>query len=322
MPSQAFSRRGFLKSLGVVGAGAFGTKQLVPSAAAQGAAATPPRNRAERTEDFPAEHFNVRRTPIQWPNNARIAVCWIVNFEGFSDTSNSYDIAYKDYSSKAGMWRMVDTFDANGVKAGWYTNAIIATRYPETLRELAKRGHEIDGHNWANNISMTNVSESEEREIIRRTFGDIERACGVRPTGWMGSGGNGSPRTLQFLAEEGALWSSDYASDDVPYVVPVAGKKMVIIPYQREANDTQTYGSNRNHPNACLQRFKDQFDVLYEEGATYPQVLFFSTHAWLLGHPVGKKAIEESIRYVRGFPNVWLATENEIAQWWLKKNYT
>jgi hypothetical protein len=51
-------------------------------------------------------------------------------------------------------------------------------------------------------------------------------------------------------------------------------------------------------------------------------MLFFSTHAWLLGHPVGIRAIEESIRYVRGFPKVWLTTENEIAHWWLQQNYS
>ena len=164
MGTSNYSRRGFLKSLGVVGAAA-GAGQ-VQSAAAQGAAPQP-RNRAERGTDFPAEHFRIRRSPITWPNNARIAVCWIVNYEGYSDTSNSYDIAYKDYSSNAAFWRLIDMFDANGVKACWYTNAIIATRYPETLREMVRRGHEVDGHNWANNISMTLASEEEEQEIIK-----------------------------------------------------------------------------------------------------------------------------------------------------------
>lgn len=319
MKAWNFSRRGFMKGVGVAGAAAVGATGIGSAVAAEGA---PQRDRAELGTDFPAEHFNIRRKPIKWPNNARLAVCWIVNYEGYSDTSNSYDIAYKDYSSKAAVWRLLDLFGKHDIKACWYTNAIIATRYPETLRELARQGHEIDGHNWANNISMTKVSEADEREIIKRTFGDIEKASGVRPIGWMGSGGNGSPRTLEFLAQEGAIWSSDYPSDDVPYVVPAAGKKMVIIPYQREANDTQTYGSNRNHPSALFQRFKDQFDVLYEEGATYPQVLFLPMHAWLTGHAVGKKALEETIRYAKGFPDVWLTTENDIAKWWLEQKYT
>ena len=318
MPAQDFTRRGFLKGLGVAGAALGAGAASVPMAEGQEPQQV---NRSERVSELPPEHFRIRRRPIQWPNNARIAVCWIVNFEGYTDAADAYDIAYKDYSCKAGVWRMMDMFDEHGVKSGWYTNAIIATRYPETLRELARRGHEIDGHNWANNIPLTSLSEEAEREVIRRTFADIENACGVRPTGWMGSGGNGSSRTLGFLEEEGILWNGDYPTDDVPYTVTVNGRKIVIIPYSREANDTQTYGSLRHHPNACLDRFKEQFDVLYEEGKEYPQHLFFSTHAWLLGHPLGIKAIREAIRYTQGFPYVWQATENEIAKWWLEQGY-
>ena len=183
-----FSRRGFMKGLGAASV-ALGAGKLTPVAAeaeedAPSAAASRGRDRSIRGAEFPEEHFRIRRTPIKWPNNARIAVCWIVNYECYSDTSNSFDIPYKDYSSKAGFRRLIDLFDANGVKAGWYTNALIATRYPDTLRELARRGHELVGHNWANNISMTRVTEDEEHEIIKRTFGDIEKASGLRPIGW------------------------------------------------------------------------------------------------------------------------------------------
>ena len=101
---------------------------------------------------------------------------WVVNFEGKTDATTSNDIAATDYSCKAGFWRLLKIFEDNGVKGTWYMNGIIATRYPETLRELARLGHEIDGHNWANNIPMTTISASEEREVVRRTFDDIEKS--------------------------------------------------------------------------------------------------------------------------------------------------
>jgi len=104
------SRRGFLKSMALASAaaGAASASRVDSAAAAEAgpAVAQPPRDRAELGTDFPAEHFKIRRTPIAWPNKARIAVCWIVNYEGYSDTSNSYDIAYKDYSSKSAVWRL------------------------------------------------------------------------------------------------------------------------------------------------------------------------------------------------------------------------
>jgi allantoinase len=168
---------------------------------------------------------------------------------------------------------------------------------------------------------MTNVSAEVEREIIKRVFGDIEKACGVRPTGWMGSGENESTRTSEFLEQEGILWNGDFPTDDVPYTVTINGRRIVIIPYSRESNDTGNYGGHRHHPRVWLEKFKDQFDVLYAEGEKYPQLVFGATHAWLLGHPVGKKVIREAIRYTKGFPAVWQTTENDIARWWLKQNY-
>ena len=312
------SRRGFLKSVGMASAAlSAGNISAIPAEAQVRRAA----DREERVSAYPEEHFRPRRKPIQWPNDARIAVCWIVNYEGFTDAADSYEVAYHDYSCKAGFWRMIDLFDENGVKACWYTNGIIATRFPETLREAAQRGHEIDGHNWANNVSMITISADAEREVIRRVFDDIEKACGVRPTGWMGSGENESLQTAEFLADEGILWNGDFPTDDVPYTVTVRGRKIVIIPYSRESNDTGNYGGHRHHPRVWLEKFKDQFDVLYAEGEKYPQLVFGATHAWLLGHPVGTKVIREAIQYTKGFPGVWQTTENEIAKWWLKQNY-
>jgi hypothetical protein len=122
------------------------------------------------------------------------------------------------------------------------------------LRELARLNQEIDGHNWANNIPMATISPDEEREVVRRVFDDIEHACGVRPTGWMGSGEAESSTTMQYLVENGIIWNGDFATDDVPYTVSVNGKKIVIIPHQREANDTQI-SQRRYHPSVWLKKF-------------------------------------------------------------------
>ncbi len=320
-----FSRRGFLKNVGMAGA-ALGAAHL-SSAPAQ-AQAQPSfdvnyqrLNRAELNTELAEEHFRIRRQPIQWPNNARIAIWWAVDYEVMTDNTNSGRIATYDYSGKAGFWRLLEIAEEEGVKFCWYTNAVAATRFPETLRELARLGHEIDGHGWSNATSLTAVSGEVEREIIRRTFGDIERASGVRPTGWLGTGWNTSNRTLEFMEEEGLLWSGDYPVDDLPYTVPVNGRKIVMIPYMRDANDIQTYGAHRHPAQLWVDNFKAGFDALYEEGKTYPQATGAAMHSYLLAHPFGKKAIREVIRYTKGFPDVWQTTENEVAKWWLQQNY-
>jgi len=320
-----FSRRRFLRNVGMAGA-ALGAARLASApAAAQAQASFDVNylrlNRAELNTELPEEHFRIRRQPIQWPNNARIAVWWAVDYEVMTDNTNSGRIGYYDYSGKAGFWRLLETAEEEGVKFCWYTNAITATRYPQTLRELARLGHEIDGHGWSNATSLTVVSGEVEREIIRRTFRDIAEASGVRPTGWLGSGWNTSTRTLEFMEEEGLLWNGDYPVDDLPYTVTVNGRKIVLIPYMRDANDIQTYGSHRHPAQLWLDTFKAGFDALYEEGERYPQATGAAMHTYLFAHPFAKKAIREAIRYTKGFPGVWQTTENEVARWWLQQNY-
>jgi hypothetical protein len=45
-------------------------------------------------------------------------------------------------------------------------------------------------------------------------------------------------------------------------------------------------------------------------------------HAWAYGRPIGKQVIEESIRYAKGFSDVWWCTRKEIVDWWLQQNYS
>lgn len=279
-------------------------------------------DRSELVTQFPAEHFRIRRKPIEWPNQARIALTWIVDYENYSDLSNSYAIHYYAYSGKAGFWRLIDLFDENGVKGCWYTNAMMAERFPETLREAVRRGHELDAHNWSNNIHLPSVSAEIERLIIQHSIDLIEKVSGVRPLGWLGSGWATTPDTLTNLSEQGIIWNGDYPIDDLPYTVGLKNnKKMVIIPYIRESNDIAIYGPHRHHPRVWLDNFKEAFDVLYREGEKFPQFLDAAMHAWLLGHPLGTKVIREAIRYTKGFPGVWHTTQNEVAKYWLQQNY-
>ena len=125
---------------------------------------------------------------------------------------------------------LLDTFEENGVKGCWYTNGIIATRYPETLRALARLNHEIDGHNWANNIPMTAISARRGARTDPPRFRGRPKGMGRPHNGLDGLGRGRVFQNLRFLADEGSIWNGDFPDDDVPYIVPVKGKKIVVIP--------------------------------------------------------------------------------------------
>ena len=62
-------------------------------------------------------------------------------------------------------------------------------------------------------------------------------------------------------------WIGDDASDDVPFIETMRGKKVVIMPRNNlSSNDLTLWLKPSNPPAVYLDSFKDCFDELYQEG--------------------------------------------------------
>jgi hypothetical protein len=67
--------------------------------------------------------------------------------------------------------------------------------------------------------------------------------------------------------------------------------------------------------------FRDQFDVLYQEGERGGRVMALSLHPYLIGHPYRAKWLDQALAYVREHDAVWLATGGEIADWYYERYF-
>jgi hypothetical protein len=135
------------------------------------------------TERLPKE-------PIRWPNGARIAVLSLFDYQAevsewtFPDGTPNYgQITESSYGGRVGIWRLLDICDKHGVKATFNTCGITAERYPESVRAIVDRGHEIAGHTYTHRAQFT-LSYDEELEEIRKTVNSIKRITGARIVGW------------------------------------------------------------------------------------------------------------------------------------------
>jgi len=70
-----------------------------------------------------------------------------------------------------------------------------------------------------------------------------------------------------------------------------------------------------------LERCRDQFDVLYEEGAESGRVMCIAFHPFLLGRAHAVGLLDEALAYVLGHEGVWRTTADEIAAWYLDNAY-
>jgi peptidoglycan/xylan/chitin deacetylase (PgdA/CDA1 family) len=288
--------------------------------------------------DFVGYGRNVPK--VTWPGDARIAVNFAVNYEEGAERSvpdgdpvaDGGEIAYPmdghrdlanesnfEYGSRVGVWRLLDIFAAHGVPTTFLACARALERNPELGRELTARGHEpcSHGYRWDEHFRMT---PEEERESIRKAVASIAQATGERPLGWYCRYA-ASERTRALLAEEGGfVYDSDAYNDDLPYFVPVNGKRWLVVPYAMDTNDGRYWFSpGFVSPNDFFDYLKLAFDRLYEEGRDRPKMMSVGLHCRISGRAARSTAIDRFIRYAKGHPGVWFARRIDIARCWLEQ---
>jgi allantoinase len=278
---------------------------------------------------------------LRWPNQARLAVALAGNLEAWTETpdprlrrirhvggsnpikeedvKSQYDCrtaSENDYGGRTGIWRILRILDKYGVKASFNVNALCTLRYPEAVKAVHERGHEVVGHSYAEDVQLIHLNKDEEREEIRACAKIFKDFLGVQPTGWLSSGMRHTENTLEILSEEGFLWHGDAVNDDNPYVVNLKGKTMMIVPYKNAISGLNDTGMYRRGITArdLFDSFKDEFDMLYEESAEEPRMLTMAMHCQM-AFPATGKVYDESIKYAKSFPGVWFARRIDIVRW-------
>jgi allantoinase len=285
------------------------------------------------------------RKPLKWPGGKRLAVILTTNLEywdpvqksekkyypggpgivGGDLPGNVYDnpnFTWREYGHRVGIWRMLDVFDAEGVPSSCTLNAKLAIERKPIVDAALARGWEIIPHNYVQDELLTDYmfDETAEREVIRRTLEIYEGVCGRKAKGWLSSSLRSTLNTIDILAEEGLIFTTDLLNDDQPYLVKTrSGRPIVSIAYTSEVNDFSFLRQGLTVETG-LQMFKEQFDWLYAESATGGRFMNIGLHPHVIGQPFRIRALRDFIRYARQFEGVWFATREEIAAWYLQNH--
>lgn len=274
----------------------------------------------------------MRRPVIQWPNNKKICATFTVAFEAFTHGGhfkktkgkevNLVSISHANYGGNAGIWRILEILERNNVRATIDVNGLAVQKWPEAVKALHDQGSEIAGHGTTNDIRMTDLSAEDQRAEIRAVNKIVKDVTGKQPVGWVSPGGHHTAETLGILADEGYTWNGDLCDDDLPYVVQVDGKRMVIIPKHWYFNDWRAWAGGSTSSGEAFNAFKDAFDFVYEEALRgKPGRIDALVHAELGGRPYMANGFEKMIRYLKQFEDeIWFANRSEIAAHLLKSS--
>ncbi len=285
------------------------------------------------------------RKPLRWPDGKRLAVMLTINFEHWDKVRDSakpyypggpgivggdlpgnvYDnpnYTWREYGQRVGVWRMFDVFDRAGVPATCTMNAKMGLERRAVIDAALARGWEILAHNYVQSELLTDFffDEAQEREVIRETLQVYREVCGRPARGWLSSSLRCTLNTVDLLAEEGLLFTTDLLNDDQPYLIRTrSGRPMVSVPYTSEVNDFTVFMRQGMDVNGALAVFREQFDWLYAESASSARFMNIGLHPHVIGQPFRIRALRDFIDYARGIEGVWFATREEIATWYLQQ---
>ena len=154
-------------------------------------------------------------------------------------------ISWADYGWRTGVWSALELLEREGVRATFYASGILAETAPDALRAITRAGHELAGHNWAQNRIPAMIDAAAEAEEIARCTSAIERVSGVRPSGWISPRCTPSASTSSLLAAAGYTWHGDVFDSETAYWRLTDSGPIVALPFGMEVNDlplTVRYG--------------------------------------------------------------------------------
>ena len=279
--------------------------------------------------------LNQRRT-IKWPNGAKIAWCVYLFLEyleldpaentvrdpRYGGALGSHFPDYLNYSvrehgNRIGFWRILEVLDKYDIKPTVAINAMIADRYPRMVEECIDRGWEIAGHGIsASQMITSQLEEKEEGVFITKSLETLKKISGVQPSGWFGQDFSQSERTLDLLANLGLHYVADFPNDDTPYATNYGD--LICMPNHSEWDDTQLMAIRRLMPWRWLDVVSEAFDYLYNEAHPAGTVMTLSIHPWLLGQAHRIKYLDEALKKMTSYKNVWQVNAAEVAKYYQK----
>jgi allantoinase len=285
-----------------------------------------------RTGPFPYTPI-IKRPPLKWPNNKRLALWVIPNIETFAldekiaeGSGKIPDVsawAKREYGNRVGVFRLMKVMERYGVRGTVALNSEVCDAAPAVIEEGMRLGWEFMGHGESNTRRLSDAkSIDEERLMIRRTLDRIETACGKRPRGWLGPGLAETWNSVDLLAEEGVRYIGDWTIDDQPYLMTLAKQKLVSIPYGHDLGDKNAATRWHYSPAEFTQMIIDTFNVLYRESAESGRVMPISLHPYITGVPHRIDSLDRGLAYICRHDDVWLATGSEIIDAYLNSGAT
>ena len=269
---------------------------------------------------------------VEWPDEASCALVVTVDLSPVCglDGITPKDLAAEntEYGMEVGIGRLLDAFDRSRVTATFATPAIIAETWPERVREIVGRGHEIAAHGERHE-DPSGLARAAEQPLIARTTDTLAKIAGTRPHGWYSlprpgdryAGGQVSPHTIDLLIDGGYEYFGNGLADDIPYywVTEFATRRSLLAMRYYPHFDDQFFlmfpapgqGSGLERPAPLHANWIGELDAARTFGRCFAITIHPHLVAW--GGRLG--LLEDVLARATSAPRAWNATALACARW-------
>lgn len=258
------------------------------------------------------------------------------------------DISRGMFAGEVGSMRLLDLFDKLDIKTTWFIPGHSAETFPQQMKEVANRGHEIGIHGYSHENPIAMTAEQEEA-VLDKCIDLITDLSGKRPTGYVAPWWEFSNVTNEMLLKKGIKYDHSLMHNDFsPYRVRVgdtwtkidySGKPedwmkplvrgeetdLIEIPANWYLDDLPPMMFIKKSPNShgfvnprdIEQMWQDQFDWVYEnmDYAVFP----ITIHPDVSGRPQVLLMLERLFKHMASHEGVKFVTMNEMADNYDKK---
>lgn len=279
---------------------------------------------------FPAEFSGDLK--VSWPDGKRIAVMlafdldaetmWTTRGDGNAD--HITNLSRGAYGPVQGVPRILNMLDSFGLKATFFVPGVVADKYPDVVKEIAARGHEIGFHGYFHEEFSTTTYE-QEKATMERCEKLIRELTGQQMVSHRAPGGVIHDYSLRLFTERGYIASSNWRNSDGPFIHELDRVKIPLVEVPKDsifddtAYDFYTDSAPERYelksPQEMLEIWKEEFDTLADEG----RMINFVLHPQFIGRVSRVNMLKELIGYMlsRG---AWIDTNQAVARWVLKEN--
>jgi len=264
-----------------------------------------------------------------WPEGARCVVLLTFDLDGPTPLlARDPSLARRpsvlsegEFGPKVGAWRVLDLLGRFGVPATFFVPGAIVEQYPDLVRAVAERGHEVGHHGYLHEAPAS-LEPAQEVEVLERGLEALERVLGRRPVGYRAPFWDLSERTLDLLAERGLLYDSSLMDRDTPYTLTRQGRTLVELPVHWSLDDAPYWNYQPavrlvqppSPPEAVYNAWAEAFLEVWERRGYYCLTL----HPERIGRPGCLRVLERLLVLMQSKPGTRFLRCGDLARWCLQ----